>query len=124
MSWCRGILSACALAAAAAQAQQMTELVRTGVWRTIDVPPVAAMAEVTPVPEIHIAPGTATMLVLPVDIAGRVVVGFDGAGQARARLTSGQAIPDRANRTLAHLPTHGLVESVRSIFGKEAGHVT
>lgn len=66
----RGILVGLSLAATVAQAQVGVEG-RTGAWRTIPVPPLGKTAEVGPVPELRVAPGSATLLELPERIVGR-----------------------------------------------------
>lgn len=79
MSWYRGILVGLSLVAAVAHAQQPAPHVRKGVWRTIDVPLANQPPEA--VPEVRVAPGSATLLRLPEQIFARdgfVVVGGEG----------------------------------------------
>jgi hypothetical protein len=70
MSCFRGILVCLSLVAAAAQAESLAADVRTGVWRKVEVPLVEEKAEPGPVPELHVAPGSATLVSFPVPITG------------------------------------------------------
>jgi hypothetical protein len=70
MSCFRGLLVGLSLVATAAQAEELAADVRTGVWRTIEVPLVEEKAEPGPVPELHVAPGSATLVSFPVPITG------------------------------------------------------
>jgi hypothetical protein len=89
----RGVLVSLSLVATAAHAQQAMVQVRTGVWRAIEVPLVEEKAEPGPVPEVRVAPGTATLLRMPVEIIGPdgfKVVG--GEGRVDARQVSSKTI--------------------------------
>jgi uncharacterized protein DUF2381 len=70
MSCLRGILVGLALVAATAQAEEVASHVRAGVWRAIAVPLVEGKGEPGPVPELHVAPGSATLVSFPVPITG------------------------------------------------------
>jgi len=70
MSCVRGILVGLSLIATATHAEEVAAHVRAGVWRQIDVPLVEEKAEPGPVPELHVAPGSATLLMMPVAIIG------------------------------------------------------
>jgi len=86
MSWFQGILIGLSLIGTAAQAQRVAAEVRTGVWRAIEVPLIEEKAEPGPVPELRVAPGTATLLKLPVAIIGPdgvKLVGGEGRVDAR-----------------------------------------
>ncbi len=79
MSWHRGILVGIGLLVAATAQAQQTPHVRAGVWRKLSVAPAGVPSEA--VPELRVAPGSATLLHLPSPIVpgGFVVSG----GQAR-----------------------------------------
>lgn len=80
MSCFRGILVGLSLVATVAQAEEAATHMRTGVWRKIEVPLVEEKSEPGPVPELHVAPGWATLLIMPVIIGpdGFKVFGGDG----------------------------------------------
>src|SRR5262249_2357782 len=81
MSRVRGILVGLLAVAAAAHAEEVAAHVRAGVWRTLQVPLLEEKAEPGPVPELHVAPGSATVLILPSEIIGPngfKVVGGEG----------------------------------------------
>jgi len=86
MSGFRGILVGLSLVASMAQAEEVAAHVRTGVWRAIAVPLVEGKAAPDPVPELHVAPGSATLVTFPVPIVGpdgfKV---FGGEGRVDAR---------------------------------------
>ncbi|HZN94292.1 MAG TPA: DUF2381 family protein, partial [Myxococcales bacterium] len=77
MSWHRVIVIGVGLGAAAAQAQPSPH-VRAGVWRKLAVAPTGETPEV--VPELRVAPGSATLLRLPSPIlpGGFTVSGGQG----------------------------------------------
>jgi hypothetical protein len=86
MSWFRGIVVGLSLVSTAAQAQRSMPEVRIGVWRAMEVPLSEEKAEPGPVPELRVAPETATLLRLPAPIIGPEgfrVVGGEGRVDAR-----------------------------------------
>lgn len=91
MSWHRGILVGLWLIGAVAHAQQRASHVRTAVWRIVTVPLAGPLTE--DVPEIRIAPGSATLVKFPQPIVPRDGFKvFGGEGRVEAQQVSPMTI--------------------------------